>query len=161
MVVVSRFKRLKSAGYLWHRNCDKSRAEEVAMINQHVELGETNGHGIPEAGLIPRSRTLEGFARETGDGIDVRSLETGTTLLVQTRHTQYRFVVLNGTRLLVLVKGGDLFRRGTQARLNGATSGGSALKAGWICQGSRVELSAGGRRVVTSPVQSITVESVQ
>ena len=42
--------------------------------------------------MLPRARTLEGFALETGDGIDVRSLGSGTTLLVHTRNTFYRLV---------------------------------------------------------------------
>jgi hypothetical protein len=111
--------------------------------------------------MLSRARTLEGFALETGGGIDVRSLENGTTLLVHTRNTHYRVVVLNAARLLVLVKGGEIFRDETEARLNGATCGGSALKAGWIGEGFRIDLSAGGRRVITSPVRSLTIESVQ
>jgi hypothetical protein len=115
----------------------------------------------PEAGILPRAGTLEGFALETGDGIDVRSLESGTTLLVHTRNTYYRLVVLNPARLLVLIKGGDLFRHETEARLNGATRGGSTLKDGWIGVGFRMDLWAGGRRIVTSAVRSTTIEPVQ
>jgi hypothetical protein len=115
----------------------------------------------PEAGLLPREGTLEGFALETGDGIDVRSLKSGTTLLVHTRNTSYRLVVLNPARLLLLVKGGELFRHEAEARLNGATHGGSTLKGGWIGVGLRMELWEGGRRIVTSPVRSMTIASVQ
>jgi hypothetical protein len=115
----------------------------------------------PEAAILPRAGTLDGFALETGDGMDLRSLESGTTLLVHTRNTCYRLVLLNPARLLVLVKGGELFRHESEARLNGATCGGSTMKAGWIGVGLRMDLWAGGRRIVTSPVRSFTIESVQ
>ena len=115
----------------------------------------------PETAILPGAGTLDGFAREAGDGIDVRSLESGTTLLVHTRNTSFRLVVLNPARLLVLIKGGELFRHETEARLNGSTRGGSMLKGGWIGVGSRMDLWAGGQRIVTSPVRSTTIESVQ
>jgi hypothetical protein len=115
----------------------------------------------PEAAVLPRAGTLDGFALETGEGTDVRSLESGTTLLVHTRNTYYRLVVLNPARLLVLIKGGELFRHEAEARLNGATCGGSTLKSGWIGVGFRMDLWTGGRRIVTSPVRSLTIESVQ
>jgi hypothetical protein len=124
------------------------------IAREHVDIE-------PEAAILPRVRTLEGFALETGDGIDVRSLESGSTLLVHTRNTFYRLVVLNPARLIVLVKGGELFRHETEARLNGATCGGSTLKGGWVGVGFRMDLWAGGRHVITSPVRSVTVESVQ
>jgi hypothetical protein len=115
----------------------------------------------PENAILPRARTLDGFALETGDGIDVRSLDDGTTVLVQTHNTQYRLVVLSAARRLVLVKGGHLFRDEAEARLNGATCGGSTLKSGRIGVGFRMDLWAGGRHIVTSSVRSIRIESVQ
>jgi hypothetical protein len=136
---------------------------EVAMMTDYAEPTEANEHGanVPEPEAIPRTRTLDGFALETGHGIDVRSLAHGMTLLVNTKNNHYRVVILNAAHRTVLVKGGNLFRHDTEARLTGATSGGSTLKSGWIGVGFRMELSVNGRRVITSPVRSITVESVQ
>ena len=94
------------------------------------------------------------------DGIDIRALASGTTLLVDTRNTHYRLVVLNPARLSVLIEGGTFIRNETEARLNGATCGGSALKGGWIGVGSRMDVWIEGRRIVTSSVRSISVESV-
>jgi hypothetical protein len=113
-------------------------------------------------GAIPRrTGTPEGFALEMGEGIDIRSLESGTTLLVQTRNTHYRMVVVNPDRLMVLATGGELFPQEAEARLNGATSGGSTLMEGWIGLHFRMNLWANGRRIITTPVRSITLESVQ
>lgn len=127
------------------------------MVNSDNEYVDVTLEGP----ILPRGRTLEGFAQETGDGFDIGSLVSGTTLLVHTRNTHYHMVVLNPARRLVLAKGGELFRDETEARLNGATSGGSTLKSGWIGVGFRMDLTAKGRRIITSPVRSITVESVQ
>jgi hypothetical protein len=69
-------------------------------------------------------------------------------------------VVLDGTNFDVIVKGGQRFHEATRVRLEGATAGGSLLKIGWIGLGLRVEVSVDGRRIVTSPVQWITMEGV-
>ena len=133
------------------------------MKTHHTDSDNAREHVdiAPEVAILPRARTLEGFALEAGDGIDVRSLESGTTLLVHTRNTFYRLVVLNPARLMVLVKGGEHFRQETDARLIGATCGGSTLKGGWLGVGFRMDLWAGGRHIITSPVRSVIVESVQ
>jgi hypothetical protein len=87
------------------------------------------------------------------------SLDCGTRLLVRTRYSQYRLTVLNGESGDVLIEGGTLLQGETPARLNGATAGGCAMKLGWIGVGLRMELSVGGVRVTTSPVQSIEIEN--
>jgi hypothetical protein len=55
----------------------------------------------------------------------------------------------------VLVRGGRLFPEYRPAILTGSTAGGSALKAGCIEPGLRLELSFPGELVRTSPVQSV------
>jgi len=112
--------------------------------------------------LVPRCRTLSGFALEDGcaKGVAIQSLDSGTTLIVQTRNSQYRVVVLDGTELSVLFKGGAVFQEATEVHLGGASAGGSLLKTGWIGVGLRMEMWVGARRIITSPVRSITIESV-
>jgi hypothetical protein len=111
------------------------------------------------ADFVPRCGTLP--VEAGGDeGIAIQSLEPGTTLIVQTRNSEYRVAVLDGTDLDVIVTGGQLFQDATRVRLEGATTRGSLLKIGWIGVGLRVEMSLAGRRIVTSPVRSITIEGV-
>jgi hypothetical protein len=93
--------------------------------------------------------------------IDVRSLLPGTTLIVDTRNSSYRVATRGEWGGNVLVQGGSFFREETKARVAGSTARGSAIKIGWICVGLRMEISVGRRRFVTSPVQSIRVESFQ
>ena len=96
---------------------------------------------------------------EASTGVALDSLEYGTRLLVRTRYSEYRLTVLDAESGDVLIEGGSLLQGETPARLNGATAGGCAMKLGWIGVGLRMELSVGGVRVTTSPVQSIELEN--
>lgn len=87
--------------------------------------------------------------------VRLRDVPPFTTLLVETVNSQYRVVITRGRN--VCVQGGAFFREPTSAYLDGASIGGSSLRVGYICVGLLVEIRAGGRRIVTSPVRSITV----
>jgi hypothetical protein len=108
------------------------------------------------------AHTLDRFAGESDslEGISLQSLEPGTVIEVETKHSHYQFLVLDRDRKRVLVTGGAQFPERTEMRLEGASFGGSAVKAGWICVGLRLELSMGHYRVLTSRVQSIDIESL-
>jgi hypothetical protein len=119
--------------------------------------------GNPDsASRVPIRHTLDGFALEPGcvEGVSLHSLDAGTVLNVITRNSSYRVVVVDPVQQRVLVTGGRLFAERTEVRLEGATAGGSVLKIGWIGTGLRLELSMGRGRITTSPVESVTVESV-
>jgi hypothetical protein len=110
--------------------------------------------------LVASARTLDGFAFELrdADGVDVRELAAGTIVIVRTRRSRYRLVVLEPEAQRVLVSGGDWFPVPTQAQLVGATCGGSMLKPGWISVGLKVELREMDRRITTTLVEEVTVE---
>jgi len=114
-------------------------------------------HDKAGALVVPRRYTLDGFTvnAQTSDGIDVSQLEVLTTLMVTTSNTAYRVVILDPAENRVLVQGGQLFPRFTEARFNGATCGGSFLKLGWIGRGFQMEFYSRGNRVVTSRVKSL------
>jgi hypothetical protein len=119
---------------------------------------DTTRIGTPAApAAVPREATLEGFVQSaSGAGISLRELEPLTTLLVGTCNTQYRIIV--SRQSAILVQGGRFFPEVTTATLDGSSAGGSFLKVAWIGVGLRMEISAGGQRIVTSPVRSITTE---
>lgn len=112
-----------------------------------------------QAIAVPQSRTLPGFAFERGcdDGLAIESLEPGTMLIVQTENSEYRMVVLDRDR--VLVDGGAVFPKPIAAVVQGASAGGSLVKAGWIGVGLRMELFVEPNWIVTSPVRSIVLLS--
>jgi hypothetical protein len=89
--------------------------------------------------------------------IDLYLLPTGTQLSVNTRNSRYRILILDGSGC-ALVQGGHYFCEETDARIEGATSNGRALRVGWICLGLGLEFSVRGKRIVTSRVRAINIE---
>ena len=109
---------------------------------------------------LPRAATLDGFVESaSGAGISLRDLEPLTTLHVGTHNTQYRIIV--SRQSAILVQGGRFFPDATSAHLDGSSAGGSFLKVAWIGVGMRMEISAGGQRIITSPVRTIRTERDQ
>jgi len=105
--------------------------------------------------------TLAGFAESAGDadGMAIDELAPGTTLIVNTRNSQYRLVMLVEPQL-ALVQGGAMFPEPTMVRIDGATAGGSALKKGWILVGFEIEMWLGSVRIRSTTVRSVRIESV-
>jgi hypothetical protein len=103
--------------------------------------------------------TLEDVAASAvvNEGIAIESLEPGATLVVRTRNSRYRFVILSEPSF-VLVKGGALFPQATIVRLVGATASGSVLKMGWILVGFRMEMWLGSVRITSSHVRSVAID---
>jgi len=99
------------------------------------------------------------LAANDGEGIAIDALEPGTTLVVNTRNSSYRFVVLFQTGLL-RVTGGALFPEATVVRFEGASAGGRAVKTGAILVGLYMEMSTADVRVRSSRVRSLSIESV-
>ena len=112
--------------------------------------------------LVPRRCTLDGFVLELGctRGVALQSLNAGTVLTVSTRNTRYEVIILDPATRQVVVSGGPAFPERSRVRLEGTTTGGSALRVGWIGVGLRMEMSTRDRRVTTSRVRSITIQSV-
>jgi hypothetical protein len=116
--------------------------------------------GGDEGDIVPGCLPLEGFAKEGGgpEAVALESLDSGTTLVVSTRNSRYRLVVLDGVDRSVLVEGGSLFPTPTEAHVQGASAGGSLVKTGWIGVGLHLELQVGLRQIITSRVRSVTFE---
>lgn len=102
---------------------------------------------------------LEQFVLEPGfsDGIDFHSLEAGATVHVHTKYSSYHLVVTDPEHGGARVTGGRVFPESTPVRVEGATAGGTAIKAGWIGVGLRLEMLNATNRVTTSIVRSVTV----
>ena len=104
---------------------------------------------------------MSGFALDDGctEGLSLASLQPGTTVIVRTRNSRYRLIVLEGGHR-ILIQGGVMFPEPTPVRFQGANAGGSMLKTGWIGIGLRLEFQAGFERIVTSRVLSVSIESL-
>jgi len=109
--------------------------------------------------MTPQKATLAGFDDEAAasKGISLLDLEPLTTLLVGTRNSVYRIIVLGGSA--VLIQGGRSFPDVTAGDLSGSSFDGSMPKFGWIGVGVRMQIWCDGQRIVTSPVRGFTTES--
>jgi hypothetical protein len=93
------------------------------------------------------------------EGVRLSELPPLSTILVWTRNSLYRLVVLDASE--IYVQGGALFPHLTSAQLDGASIGRGFLMTGCICVGLLMELRVAGTRVRTSPVVAISAEPVQ
>ena len=87
-------------------------------------------------------------------GVHLHELPPFTTLVIWTTNSSYRVIVTGGSN--VYVQGGTLLPEATAACIDGARLGSSVLRTGWIGVGFAMEIRAGGRRIVTSPVRAIS-----
>ena len=115
---------------------------------------------IPIDAFETSSTSLDEFALEPGcsRGVFLDSLDEGARVVVGTAHSCYRFIVTNPARRLATVVGGKVFLEPVEARVEGATLGGSVIKSGWIGMGLRLELAVGSKRITTSPVKFLAIE---
>jgi hypothetical protein len=91
--------------------------------------------------------------------VQLSQLPALTTLLVWTRHSWYRFVVVEHSS--VWVQGGAYFSKPTPAQLTGATLASGVVLDGLICIGLRIEVHVAGTRFRTSPVLAMAMESAR
>lgn len=109
---------------------------------------------------LARAATLDWFRAVVDDveGVHLRDLPPFTTLHIRTANSLYRVVITQG--LEVYVQGGAFFANPTSAYVDGASIGGSCLKAGWIGVGFFVQFRSGDQWVVTSRVRAITIGQI-
>jgi hypothetical protein len=95
-------------------------------------------------------------ARDWSQSVHVESLEEFQQIHVCTRNTLYELIVLNRCGD-VRVRGGRYFPDWTAARFAGSTAGGSFLKRLALTLGLQMEFELDHRRIITSPVRTVTI----
>ena len=111
---------------------------------------------------IPRCCTLDGVTEISPmlEGVTLMALEACDAIQARTRNSVYEIFLLDPNTGRALVRGGKYFAEPMEATVSGSTFGGCMIKMGWLGVGLRMEVYANGRRTVTSPVQSLSVEHV-
>ncbi len=109
---------------------------------------------------IPRYCSLDGFTELSCslDGVVLRTLAPFDMVCAQTLNSEYFIFLLEPETGKALVQGGRYFTEPVEATVSGSTFGGCMLKMGFVGVGLRIELCAGGQRIVTSPVTALRVE---
>jgi hypothetical protein len=138
-------------------------------VDTAVSRCASNPEPVPDTGvghtgseLVPRRCTVDGFVEEVAvtEGLNVREAEPLVPILVTTQNSLYRIVPLRWGNADVLVQGGQFFPKPTEARLVGATFGGSFLKMHWISVGMHMEIDprTGGGPIITTRVADVRIE---
>jgi hypothetical protein len=111
---------------------------------------------------VPRYCALDEVAEISPllDGVTLMELEACDTIHVRTRNSDYEIFMLDPKSGCALVRGGEHFAEPVEATVSGSSFGGCMLKLGWLGVGLRMEIYVDGKRTVTSPVQSLSVEHV-
>jgi hypothetical protein len=128
------------------------------MFNPTADVRVTNDARpyVDQIDPTPAFASLGTLARRV-TGVDVRTLQSGTVVLVDTCNSRYRLVMLDEGGRRALVDGGHHFDREVEARIEGSTLGGSLLRVGWIGLDLFLELTVEGKRIGTSRIRSIAV----
>ena len=107
---------------------------------------------------VPRAAILDAWSQDAwNNGIQIERMEDMQKIAVQTVNSLYEIVIIAGHEGDVLVRGGKFFPELTSANLAGATMGGSFCKMRGIYVGFRMEFTSDGKRIITSPVETIAV----
>ena len=113
---------------------------------------------MEEGQFIPAGANLDTWSKDAWDnGVQIDRLDDMQKLQVWTRNNLYEITIIDGRGGEVLLRGGQFFPEMTPAHLAGATLGGSFCRMRGIYCGFRMEFSSDGRRIITSPVQTIIV----
>jgi hypothetical protein len=123
-----------------------------------VNPNDSIAAGKNDKDLVPKAAMLDAWAQDAwNNGIQIDHLEDMQKVAVQTANNLYEIVIISGHEGDVLVRGGKFFAELTPANLAGATMGGSFCKMRGIYVGFRMEFTTNGKRIITSPVETIAV----
>jgi hypothetical protein len=115
-------------------------------------------HSDRTVSAIPATAVLDNWANaEWTDGCQVDAAAVFQPLTVITHNSLYELIVIDPTRGIVRLRGGQLFPEWREAQLAGCSLGGSFLKMRGIYTGFCMEFHVDGETVITSPVQRLTL----
>jgi hypothetical protein len=110
--------------------------------------------------LYPTSAILSTWSERdwrSAEGVQLETLDQMQRLMVRTYQHAYEIFVRVGATGDVLVRGGRVFQKFTEARILGSSLGGGFLKQRGIYVGLRLEFYLDGETIVTAPILSISV----
>ena len=122
-------------------------------------LDRTAGRPMPEVDIADLAHGLERFESDFAHPrtVAVSLLLPGTVVTMHTRNTRYRMSVVNGAERRVLITGGRLFPEPIEVELVGARDD-DEVKTGWIVEGLPLEMTTVVGPVITSMVETVSVE---
>jgi hypothetical protein len=115
-------------------------------------------HSASALSAVPATAVLDNWANaQWTDGCQVDELPLFQALAVITQNTLYELMVVDPSRGIVRLRGGQFFPEWREAQLAGCSLGGSFLKMRGIYAGFCMEFHVGGETIITSPVMRLTL----
>ena len=145
--------RLLSGSYGLCNQCGRQLDEPKLELDPVVSLCSACWEGKQREGLDQ----AQSETSTVTDEVQLDSLEPFTTILVRTRNTEYRVLVLDQKSGWALVEGGRHLPEPTEVMVCGSLLRDRPFKMGMIATGYRLELSLDGKVFITSPIESIQV----
>ena len=106
--------------------------------------------GTPLNDVVPESASATRVA--------VVSLDAGASVVVETRNSRYRFVVVDGPKRRFIIEGGAEFLEPTPVRLVGVAGGAGEPSMDCIAVGSAFHVVRGRQLIRSSIVRSVRVD---
>jgi hypothetical protein len=115
-------------------------------------------HSASALSAVPATAVLDNWANaQWTDGCQVDGLPLFQALTVITQNTLYELMVVDPSRGIVRLRGGQFFPEWREAQLAGCSLGGSFLKMRGIYAGFCMEFHVWGETIITSPVMRLTL----
>lgn len=114
-------------------------------------------HPASSVSAVPATAVLDNWANaQWSDGCQVDEQPVFQALTVLTQNNLYELIVVDPSRGLVRLRGGQFFPDWREAQLAGCSLGGSFLKMRGIYAGFCMEFHVSGETIITSPVMRLT-----
>jgi hypothetical protein len=129
------------------------------MAKVRILSGEFSGTVADRSRELATPTPIETDQEPSGiNELLLETLNPFDTILVRTRNSNYRLLLLDPKTGRALVEGGDYLIEPNEALLQGSAVVGDAFKPGAICIGCCLEMWIGDSVFITSPIKSIHVK---
>jgi len=154
----------------WHRELMQARLRKIDdaldrlmsasyghCVNCGVKIRDTEMALDPAIAFCPSCWKQQQNQSSQAD-FNLETLQPFDTILVGTRNSDYRILLLDPRTGRALVDGGQYLNEPRESILSGSSLHGFPYKPGAIAVGYRLEMWIGEKAISTSPVRSVSIE---
>ncbi len=149
--------RLMAGSYGLCNKCGRPLDQPKLEVDPVVSLCSACWEGKQRGKSADQSQQ-ETLSSPATDDVQLESIEPFTTILVRTRNTEYRILVLDPRTGWAVAEGGRHLPEPTEVMVCGSLLRDRDFKMRTVAIGYRLEMSVDGKVFITSPVESIQVE---
>lgn len=149
--------RLMSGSYGICSKCGRSIEDATLEVDAAWTLCMDCWGHESTAGRVNKNEN-ESVAAESHSAIILERLNSFDTILLHTRNSDYRILLLDPGTGRALVEGGSYLPEPSEGRVKGSALPGSAFNGGAICVGGRLEMWVNEKVFLTSPIKTVEVK---